>query len=208
MHITKYTRDFLKNAFLGLCVYFMYSTCVLANEWAPLATYRPVVAPVFFAQGFRYEFKDGVLEQTCKITAKKNRVRLFSNGSDLDALFIYQKGDSLILFLETASMDNMLGVFCLREQDLKIIWKKGLQTFNLGEPLFRGDAIYLTSIGAAYKINLKTGVIIWEVTGLYKNGRFNAFRKPVIKNTLVVFKEEKGESILEVNSDTGQYRIR
>ena len=64
-----------------------------------------------------------------------------------------------------------------------------------------GDDLYLTALGFIAKLNLTTGRYAWVHKDLYADGRFNAFKRPVVGDAVVTFTD--GANTITVEKRSG-----
>lgn len=124
--------------------------------------------------------------------------RIFFDDYQGDPLFVYECGD----------FDGGIGhVVRLDKVSLAVEWRADIPGFNVMEPLLHGPFLYVTAIGTVGKIDVRTGVYVWQIKGLYRlvrtgqesHGAYNAFDKPILKGRTVIFPEssidvEKGQA--------------
>ena len=120
--------------------------------------------------------------------------RIFFDDYQGDPLFVYECGE----------FDGGIGhVVRLDKVSLSVEWRADIPGGNIMEPLLRGHFLYVTGIGTVGKIDVRTGVYVWQIKGLYRmvrtHGAYNAFDKPILKGRTVIFPEssidvEKGQA--------------
>jgi hypothetical protein len=74
----------------------------------------------------------------------------------------------------------------------KLLWSMDLESFNPSIPLIEKDFIYMAALGKVFKIEKKTGNIIWSHEGLYENKKYllNGGERIIRKNDLVIFSDK------------------
>lgn len=135
-------------------------------------------------------FPNGLL---CWGTSKADTIRLTTDMFVEKAYFI-KIDSSLMLFCEESDSDyGTSEMFNLNLQEKKIKWKANIKDFNLGQPIVRGDFVYLTTLGSVAKFDLKRRKYVYKYSNLYDNQdeSFNNFNTIVFKNNLTYFLSQK-----------------
>jgi len=129
-------------------------------------------------------------------------------------LAYFHKVDN-ILFLFIEESDSEDGTSEILKIDLSqktIIWKTGLNGFNLGDPYLINGYAYLTAIGVVGKLNLETGKYTYHFPDLYEKGSFNFFDTIIFKDSLTYFLSNnsgtKRNDTVVVNETTGKITIK
>ncbi len=71
----------------------------------------------------------------------------------------------------------------------KQLWAFDTEAFNSSPPLIEKKYVYLSGIGRAYKLDARTGKVVWRHEGLFedKNYSFNGGEAISRKNDLIIF---------------------
>ena len=87
-----------------------------------------------------------------------------------------ETGGAVILFFEITDDEGSFNeVYCLDLQGLRTLWKTTLYSFNLTVGEAEGEVLYLGAGENAYALDIETGKVIWQATGLYHRHGFNYF---------------------------------
>ncbi len=132
----------------------------------------------------------------------------------VEAVQSYHFNEDIIFLLEITDDDagSTIVIKC-SPSDPTAYWTVELGAFNPSPPLVEADSVYLGGIGTVAKIDLKTGRIDWRHSGLYESDTmaFNSFLKPVRRDKVIVFPEDKVSSAeypgvreIWVNDDSGE----
>jgi hypothetical protein len=129
----------------------------------------------------------------------------------IERLWYTKFNNDLIIVYETSNFDYSGSYIARIDMSKKIsIWITPIGAFNLGEPAFRDQYMYMTSIGFAAKLDLRTGEYVWKHGGLYNQQTqdFNSFQRPVFNGDRVVFQGNNPTSDvskrIEVKDSTGE----
>jgi hypothetical protein len=129
-------------------------------------------------------------------SSKTDTVRL-TTDMFVEKAFYYKNDSSLFLFCEES--DNDCGsseVFNINLQEKRLKWKAQIYAFNLGQPIIRGDFVYLTTLGFVGKLDLKSGKYAYKYSELYDNQKyaFNNFDTIIFKDTMTYFLSKRSLS--------------
>jgi len=111
--------------------------------------------------------------------------------------YYYEIDTLLYLFLEESDMDcGASNVVKINIPQRKIIWKAGMNGFNLGLPYLKDNYAYVTTIGIIGKLNLMKGEYIYKFSDLYDNKKysFNKFDTILFSENLTYFISENYSS--------------
>jgi hypothetical protein len=105
------------------------------------------------------------------------------------AYFYVQKEILYIFYTET---DYLSGTSRVEKINLKSgsrIWKQEIFGFNLGQPYFKNDYVYISSIGNVGKLHLENGNYEFQFLELYDHEKisFNSFDTIIFRNRLTYF---------------------
>jgi len=109
-------------------------------------------------------------------------------------------GDFLIAYdISNSIAEGISMVVRIDRESLGIMWRTVIRSCYVSEPLLQGHFLYVAAIGWAGKIDIRTGLYIWEIRGLYASGTtsdkrgwscYNSFLRPELKGTTVIFPED------------------
>jgi len=120
----------------------------------------------------------------------------------VERLWYLPLGHDLVLVHENTDGESGWGtVTRLTGERLQARWSTNIPSFNIGEGVMEGDDLYLTALGFIAKLNLTTGRYAWVHEDLYADGRFNAFKRPVVGDAVVTFTD--GANTLVVKKRSG-----
>lgn len=122
-------------------------------------------------------------------SSKTDTIRL-TTDMFVEKAFFFKIDSSLFLFCEES--DNDCGsseVFNINLLEKRLKWKAQIYAFNLGQPIIRGDFVYLTTLGFVGKLDLKSGKYAYKYSELYDNQKyaFNNFDTIIFKDTMTYF---------------------
>jgi hypothetical protein len=106
----------------------------------------------------------------------------------------HDKEGTTLLVLEVTDVESSSTVLAtLDHKTNKLKWSRELPAFNPSPPLLSKDALYIGAIGLVAKVRLSDGGIVWLHRDLYEQDTqaFNAFQKPRLAGSVVVFPEDK-----------------
>jgi len=134
----------------------------------------------------------------CWGTSKADTIRLTTDMFVVKAFF-FKNDSSLFLFCEESDTEcGTSEMFNINLQEKKIKWKADLKNFNLGQPIVRGDFVYLTTIGSVAKFDLKRCKYIYKYSDLYDYDRsenaFNGFDTIVFKDNIAYFLSKRNSA--------------
>lgn len=164
--------------------------------------------------GYKYTINESGIG---KRTDNRSKAQTFNFGlSEGEALerhiyFAKYKQD-LLLVCEYYLNDGTGGLIVrLDGRTLKLKWKGWIPTFNVGESLLDKNYAYVTGIGFVGKVDLESGVYVWQHEILYgqEDSAFNNFEVPELSGNLVRFTESenylrKSLASVEVDLVTGK----
>jgi len=129
----------------------------------------------------------------------------------IDKLWYTRFGEDLIIVYSITNFDVGKSYMARINMPKKSpTWNTAVGAFNLGEPVIRGQYIYVTAIGLVAKLDSGTGKYVWRHDGLYdrQTQDFNDFQKPVLDGERVVFQGNNHFSDIakriEVKDSTGE----
>ena len=109
-------------------------------------------------------------------------------------------GDLLLIY-EITNFESGSGIVSrLDRKTLQTKWQAEIFGFNIAEPLFKKDFLYLTSIGWAGKLNLSTGKYAWQHHDLYRSSpdSYNSFEKPIAEAGKIIFIESESPFLKKI----------
>ena len=134
--------------------------------------------------------------------AKGNRVRRFNlwlAGRDfIEGLRFAFHEDDLLLVCELFDGETRAGLVTrLEEPSMRALWRSPVPAAEVGEPLRDGQSLYVTGAAFVGRLDLRTGVYVWEHedlgVGVGADGgaarSFGGFEKPEPAGDAVLFRE-------------------
>ncbi len=129
----------------------------------------------------------------------------------IEGLWYARFNDDLIVAYETSNFDYGGSYIARIDMSKKTpLWTTPMGAFNLGEPAFRDQYLYVTSIGFVAKLDLTTGRNVWKHGNLYEQQTqdFNSFQRPVFDGDRVIFQGDNPardvSKRIEVKDSTGE----
>ncbi len=125
-------------------------------------------------------------------------------------------GDLLLVY-EISDRESGWGTAVrLEPRTLAIKWRLGLPGFNLSEGTIEEARLYQAGFGFVAAIDLTRGRYVWKHRGLYDHlsQSFNAFQRPEVVGTEVVFREKPAtnaaisQRTVRVEKATGKISFR
>lgn len=124
-----------------------------------------------------------------------------SPGMWISRLFLTECLDDPLMVYEVEEFEGGYGLAVrLDHKTLRVNWQTNIPAFNVMEPLLHGHFLYVTGMGTVGKIDVRTGVYAWKITGLYAEvpnsdgtvwGCYNSFNRPEWKGRTIVFPENR-----------------
>jgi hypothetical protein len=143
-------------------------------------------------------------------------VRLPLRSGRIDFLFYGQVDDDLVLVYEVSDGETTGGTIVrLLPLSLRAKWRLNLPSFNLSVGTFEGSRLYQAAFGFVAAVDLDRGTYVWSHQGLYDPRRysFNAFERPEVNTTDVVFRERLSSAgkgpprIIRVAKNSGKIQL-
>ena len=135
------------------------------------------------------------------------------NNFYLESATVEQYGADILLVASITDSEAGSAIVALIDADTNNIrWQVELLAFNPSSPLISPDAIYIAAFGSIFKIERKSGDIVWQHLNLYQRETqaFNSFQQPEKIGSKVIFRENKvsfakydGVQTIVVDSETG-----
>jgi len=163
----------------------------------------------FSAGGFQYSVKaDGTGVRSAQ-GGTSQRFRLpVDSDKWIERLWYLPIERDIVLICEDSDGESGGGIVVrLAGQRLQRRWVAKLPGFNIGEGLLDGAYLYVTAIGFVGKLDLNAGKFAWAHENLYQNpygdGRFSAFKRPILRDDVVVFTD--GTNTIVVDKQSGKH---
>lgn len=167
----------------------------------------------FELAGFSYYVNaDGHGRRTKRGVARRFNLQL-DRRDGLENIYASVYGGDLILVCGITDGDSGAGFVARLEQtSMRVLWKRHVPAFNIGEPLREGHSLYLTGIGFVARLDLNSGRYVWKHDRLYdtregKGGSFTSFEMPELRRDTVLFKDVpvyNPRKAIVVNKQTGK----
>ena len=159
-----------------------------------------LLSPLLWAGGINLEVIDDGQSLEVTIDSIKNEIKIdVPEGTELDDKPLRYGGrDFIIAILQYSDFDSGTSVVYALDAKGKKLWSLDLEAFNPSAPLIEKDHVYLSDIGKIWKIEKKSGKIVWKHKDLYKTKKFNG-AEPISR----VSKMISFSSNLMVNDATG-----
>lgn len=174
----------------------MKSLSILLMLFLPLVSYSKV-SPLKAKLS-----KDGTTLQL-SLGKYKNKLDLqVPKGMEVEAPpYIIDAGGVHVITVEFADFEYASSTVYAVNDKAEKLWSLTLGTFNPSKPLVEKEHIYFSSLGRVWKVNKKSGKVLWHHDNLYKDKRFkfNGKEKISRKGSLVIFSPK-----LAVNDQTGK----
>lgn len=113
-------------------------------------------------------------------------------GMSLERVAVAALPDFALIAYELIDAHSGRGeVVRLNRKTLEVDWRLALPSFNTSPAVIEGNRMYIATIGALAAIDLDRGTFAWKHEGLYdqRTFAFNAFERPVVRPTGIVFRE-------------------
>lgn len=138
-----------------------------------------------------------------KRNGKTHRITLQKNREEICDLFVDRLGDLLLIFYEIGDVEGARSIAeAYSIPDFKRKWKTDLSGFSL-HVVRKGNFAFISTVGFAAKLDLRSGKFSWRHKGLYESRKYNGGR-PVIDNKGVVrFSNVQGEDLI-IDEKTGK----
>lgn len=131
--------------------------------------------------------------------AKGRKVRGFNlridRGDSVGSLFYSEFEGDLLLLLHLADAGAGAGLVTRLEQpSMRGLWRQRVAAPDVGEPLREGHDLYVTGAGFIGRLDLRTGVYVWQLDGLEdvrgaEPKPLKAFDQPELRGGAVLFRE-------------------
>lgn len=164
---------------------------------------------VYTTNGYSYISRaDGHSQSTAGNDRPRNfQLRLGLHGHLERFYFVEHEADLLMIYEVSDEHSGWGYVVRFDQKTLKPRWIKPLSGLNIGPALIEGDYAYLTAANLLIKIDLRSGVFVWQQEDFQKQYALSSegFRLPSILGDRVFFQEdaESGKT-LEVDKTTGK----
>ena len=157
----------------------------------------------FSAGGFQYSLTARGLGHRSTPGRAPQRFQLrIDPGAWMERVWYLAVGRDIILVHEDADGEDGWGaVVRLTGERLRVRWSARIPGFNIGEAVIEGDDLYVTAIGFVGKLNVTSGRYAWAHKDLYRDGRFNSFKRPVVRDAWVTFTD--GSNVITVEKRSG-----
>ena len=167
------------------------------------------IATIFEMFGFQYTlYSNGVLNQK----NKNKKVKQLVLNTEVYRADVYYLKNRLLVAIENSTIEGTSTLQLIDEKTLTRLWLIHLPTFNLGAFYIQNNYVFVSGLGYLAKVTLNTGVIQWEIKGLYREGHFNSFEKPIIIGNEVFFAEvgiakNMEKYCIKAKVDTGEHLV-
>ncbi len=160
---------------------------------------------------FQWNGKPVSISSDGKGTVGNREIQMPLNSTRLTARLFYATydGDLLLLVEETDEESGAGKLARFASKTLKPKWTCGLPGINIGPALLEGKFAYLSARATAMKVDLANGQWAWRKTNLNRTNesttyRFNAFDRPRVEDTSVIFPEAGASGSITFDKAKGE----
>jgi len=119
-----------------------------------------------------------------------------AKNSRIDRVLYAEVEHDLLLIYEVSDGESGWGTIVrLATRSLTLKWRLNLPSFNISLGAIENARLYQAGSGFVAAIDLRRGRFVWKHTGLYDQRKqsFNAFSRPEVIGSEVIFREESAK---------------
>jgi outer membrane protein assembly factor BamB len=113
----------------------------------------------------------------------------------------FGSSDFALIAIAASEVEAATTLYYALDASGKKIWFLDMLTFNPAPPLIEKDFVYLSGTGKVFKVNKKSGQVVWSHDNLYENKKyeFNGADSILRKDDIIIFSPK-----VHVKDDSGK----